>query len=195
MEYGIPQADQPLNDTLSHRQLSLIYKAICDSSNELIRDNVELVKKRMSRIKSSLDLIDSDKQVLYWNDFVLDKRNIFGEWFKFHTTKKFSYLGLPFENYEEIKNNGEFKDCELNKSDGTYKSTYQSEKGKDGDAKVEIYLKSRDIPGNKLLIENLKAELKKEEGNLANFEDDIAEKRGKLILLMQLLLTIVMRNV
>ena len=134
-----------------------------DTVKELKKAEEESIKSYIEEsktAKASLDELDTDEPCLHWTKEVNDKRlKFFGG--RSSTKKTISYVGKPILYAKLYKSNGEFIDEHKSTYDNTgiYSVKYKSEVGKDGVAKVEIYIKKRDMPSNvkqiKLLKENL----------------------------------------
>jgi hypothetical protein len=156
-------------------RLSLIEKRM-NGINTLIENeyaNLSINQEESENARAQIKLLETDEPVLNWSRLITDKRlKFFGV--NSATKRLIKYKGTPFLDVKLSKSNGKFFDEVKKSTEGVFEIKYRSEKGKDGLAKVEIYVKKRDMPDNVKIVKYLR------ENVLAQFEEEI-EKANEQI--------------
>ena len=160
--------DANIDNEEKKKRLSLIEKRL-SGINSLIENeyaNLAISQEESTNTKAQIDEMDTDEPVLNWSKLITDKRlKFFGA--NSATKKLIKYKGIPYVDVKLSKSNGRFFDEIKEPTDGAYETKYRSEKGRDGLAKVEIYVKKRDLPDNVKIIKYLR------ENVLAQFQEEI----------------------
>jgi hypothetical protein len=123
--------------------------------NELLVD-LERLKENRQKLKKELVGLNSEKPFLVKTLSYVDKRvALFGKLAK--SEKKFFYdnSNAPILKVEKTCPNGTFKEEVLQKEKGFYKVKYESDRGKDGSAKILIYIRERDRVENRTRAEDI----------------------------------------
>ncbi len=135
--------------------------------------NLAISKKELEKAKLKINSLETDEPVLNWSKLISDKRvKILGA---LSATKKIvKYNGIPFVDVKLSKSNGKFSNEVNDPSNGVFETKYKSETGKDGMAKVEIYVKKRDIPDNVKIVTHLKEKV------CVQFEEEIDKAKEQI---------------
>ena len=135
--------------------------------------NLAIQEEEIRNTQTQIDALETDEPVLHWSKLISDKRlKLIGG--NSCTKKVIKYKGAPYIDVKLSKSNGKFFDEIINYSDGIYQIKYKSEKGQDGLAKVEIFIKRKDLPDNAKIIKYLK------ENILAQFEEQIDKSNEQI---------------
>lgn len=175
MTQTLNDTEASINSEEKKKRLSLIENRL-SGINSLIESeyaNLAISQEESENTKKQINLLDTDEPVLNWSKLITDKRlKFFG--INSATKKVIKYKGIPYIDVKLSKSNGHFFDEIKTPNEGAYETKYRSEKGRDGLAKIEIYVKKRDLPDNVKIIKYLR------ENVLTQFEEEI-EKANEQI--------------
>jgi energy-coupling factor transporter ATP-binding protein EcfA2 len=161
-------------------------KRIESINKQIIKNNaaLDLRKKclnealsKLGEIQVSLNILDTNIPVTLWSESINEKRAWYG-WFG--RTEHFFYYrneNTPgFTSVEKNHTGGEFSSTDhYEPSKGEFWTRYETGRGEDGAASVTIKIPKNLVPENIKRINQIKADLKVKEAEVANFQEEVAE--------------------